>query len=259
MGLAKINAVWIGAELGAIHAACLASFLRHGHEVVLHAYEEPRDVPRGVIVADADELLLRGRMFRHKKTGSLAPFVDLMRYEILSKGLGLYVDCDIYCLKPMIDADYIFGWQVDHSINNAVLKLPVDCPTLRSLSMIKDMWQFLPPWESWKRRLKWRFQYAVGKGRLRHLPYGSTGPYALTWFLRKYGLLSRALPQDVFYPLPPAEAARLLDPGLSVADIATPNTVALHLYNEALHRRMGAAIPDTSPLGEIVSSLGATS
>ncbi|WOC15073.1 hypothetical protein [Pseudochrobactrum sp. MP213Fo] len=42
-----VNSLWIGKRLGAVHAACLRSFIRHGHDVVLHAYGRPEDTLDG--------------------------------------------------------------------------------------------------------------------------------------------------------------------------------------------------------------------
>jgi hypothetical protein len=107
MGLAIVNAIWIGPELGVVHVACLKSFLRHGHQVVLHCYEKPKDVPDGVELADASRLLPIKRIFYKNKNKSVAGFADLLRYELLGLGLGLYVDCDVFYLRPIEDADYI--------------------------------------------------------------------------------------------------------------------------------------------------------
>lgn len=52
-----INSVWIGKKLGPVHAACLRSFVRHGHEVVLHTFERPEDTPDGVKIFDAKLLM----------------------------------------------------------------------------------------------------------------------------------------------------------------------------------------------------------
>ncbi|MBK0399542.1 hypothetical protein H0I76_10090 [Limibaculum sp. M0105] len=254
MTLAAINAIWVGPRLGPVHAACLKSFLRHGHRVFLHVYEPPSDVPQGIELLDAGELLPQSRMFRHRKTGSLAPFVDLLRYELLRRGHGLYVDCDVYCLRPIEDADYIFGWQTDDSVNNAVLKLPPDCPVLARLCALKDTHPFLPPWQPAARRRKWRLQSLIGRATLAHLPFGTTGPDALTWYLREHELLSHAAHSDVFYPLAFFHAYRLFDPGLTIEDLTTHRTVALHLYNEVFHDRLDKPIPQGSPIATMLAS-----
>ena len=234
--LATINVIWIGNRMGPIHAACLSSFLQAGHSVTLHGYGPPEDLPDGIAFSDARKLLPEEYFFRHKRTGSLAPFCDLLRYEILGQGLGLYVDCDVYCIRPIPDADYIFGIQPGATINNAVLKLPVNCPALRDLLAIKDKRHFSPPWQSWRRRLKWRLQSPLGRGRLSDLPYGTTGPDAVTWYLRRHRLEERARAEDVFYPVSPYEIGKVLDPDLPIEKLITENTLALHLYNEALRK-----------------------
>src|SRR5690554_3966845 len=108
MTQATINAVWIGPKLGPIHAACLRSFVRHGHRTVLHVYEQPTDVPDGVELADASELLPASRIVRYTRGGGLSLFSNLLRYEIQKNQLGVYIDCDCYCLRPLENADYIF-------------------------------------------------------------------------------------------------------------------------------------------------------
>lgn len=62
-----INSLWIGKKLGPIHAACLRSFIRHGHDVVLHAYGKPDDTPEGVRLFDASKLMAE-KKFLHTKT-----------------------------------------------------------------------------------------------------------------------------------------------------------------------------------------------
>ena len=131
MQLPVVNAIWIGPELGPIHIACLRSFLRHGHRVVLHCYERPKGATNDIEIADANKLLPATREIRYRDClagGGLSLFSNLLRYELLRAGLGLYVDCDVFCLRPIEDAEYIFGWETKKLINNAVLKIPADCP-----------------------------------------------------------------------------------------------------------------------------------
>ena len=121
--LATINAIWIGPNLGPIHVACLKSFLNQGHKVILHSYKCPQDKPEKVEFADANLLIPEDQIIRHRETGSFSLFSNLLRYELLRKELGLYVDCDIFCLKPIIDAKYIIGFEDNNSLNGAVLKI----------------------------------------------------------------------------------------------------------------------------------------
>ena len=79
MRLPVVNAIWIGPELGQVYRACLSSFVRNGHRVVLHCYERPRDTPADIEFADANDLLPESRMVRHRKSGCPSLFSDLLR------------------------------------------------------------------------------------------------------------------------------------------------------------------------------------
>jgi hypothetical protein len=123
MTLPVVNAIWIGKAMGPAHAACLSSFLRTDHQVVLHTYGEVADAPFGVRYADANSLMQEDQLIRHNATGSFSLVTNLMRYELLRRGLGLYVDCDVFCLRPMSDRESIFGWESRDYLNSAVLNL----------------------------------------------------------------------------------------------------------------------------------------
>ncbi|MGX8010209.1 hypothetical protein ACVDG8_015215 [Mesorhizobium sp. ORM8.1] len=140
-----VNALWIGDALDDTNAACLRSFALAGHRVLLHCYYSPRNVPPDVEVFDASALMPKDRIVYYKENGSPSLFANLYRLKILQAGLGVYIDCDVFCLKPIPQADYIFGYQTDTELNNAVLKLPADSSVLReALAMTEDPFTSLP-------------------------------------------------------------------------------------------------------------------
>jgi len=255
MPLAVINSVWIGPTLGLVHAACLRSFVRLGHRVVLHVYERPADVPDGIELADAAELLPASKIIRYSRGGSPAITADFLRYEMQREGLGLYVDCDCYCLKPIEDADYIFGLEATTFIANGVLKLPAGSPIVDDLCRLKDERALIPPWASAKRQLYYRWRARLGfPVKLQDLPWGYTGPFALTWYLKQYQLNQHASPIDDFYPVHAAQTSLLLDADLRIEDITTPRTRLLHLSNEKLKHTDLSQVPASSPLGVILAA-----
>lgn len=100
--LPTINALWIGSELNLIASACLKSFLKYGHIVNLYTYGNIVNVPNGVNIIDGSHIIPKEKIVKHQKTGSYALFSDIFRYVLLSKiNQGIYVDCDVYCLKPI--------------------------------------------------------------------------------------------------------------------------------------------------------------
>lgn len=255
MSLPVVNAFWIGPALGERHAACISSFLQVGHRLVLHVYgEPPSDTPYGVDIADASKLIPFDRLPRHKQTGSYALASDIFRYEVLGAGLGLYVDCDVFCIRPIEDDDYIFGHEGHGTINGAVLKLPRNSAMLSDLRAIGTQKAFIPPWYPERRRRRLGLKALLGLApEISELPWGVAGPAAVTYYAKKHNVHHLAKPSDYFYPVHYSCADLLLDAGLSVRDLVTPRTVAIHLYNEALRDWPRGPAPG-SPLQEMIAS-----
>ena len=256
MTLATINSVWVGSKLGPIHAACLRSFVRNGHRTVLHVFDAPSDLPEGVELADATSLLNSAAKPWTRKGIQPAVLSDLLRYELLARGHGLYVDCDCYCLRPIENAECIFCWESDGRVNTGVLKLPPDSPVLSALRQLGSVRAFVPPWASARRQLYYHIRAAAGiPVPIHKMPWGDTGPKALTWYIKLYGLDGEAEPIDVFYPVHYDQVPLLLDPGLTIEDLTTHRTRILHLSNSRLAALGGMSrIPPSSPLGTIVES-----
>lgn len=75
------------------------------------------------------------------------------------------------------------------------------------------------------------------------MPWGSTGPSALTAVVEAHGLQHQALPPAVFYPVPWEKADWILDPTLSLDDMISDATVAVHLWNERIKAFKNAPAP----------------
>jgi hypothetical protein len=245
--------LWIGPQLGPIAAACLRSFARVGHRLVLHVYDPPSDVPVEVELEDASRTIPRDRIFRHSKTGSFAAFADLFRYELLANGAGIYVDCDVYCVRPLQHSDYLFGLEDDSKLNGAVLALPPSSPMLEALRGIARTPGFIPPWFPRRRRIPLQLRKLVGAPqKVADMRWGAIGPEALTYYAREFGVADRACPPDVLYPLDFRRVSLLFDPDLSLADLVTKRTTCIHLYAEMIRRHGKRSIPPTSPLGRML-------
>jgi mannosyltransferase OCH1-like enzyme len=88
--------------LSVIEVLCIESFLAHGHEFHLYAYETIANVPEGVKIFDANEILEHSDSYEIKKgfgAKSKAPFADIFRLHLLYKKGGWWVDMDVICLK----------------------------------------------------------------------------------------------------------------------------------------------------------------
>jgi hypothetical protein len=152
------------------------------------------------------------------------------------------------------------GWQDQRRLNNAVLKLPPDCPVLAELCKLKD--GFIPPWSKSKDKRRLRLRQLLGRPvPLQKMSWGTTGPKALTWYAQQHGLVSEAAPIDVFYPIAMSHIGLLIDPHLSLDDLITSRTRAIHLWSQLFANKASELpsnildrVPPTSPLGRIIAN-----
>lgn len=225
--------LWIGDRLGPVERACLRSVLRQGHALTLYCYGEPIGIPDGVDVRDASEILPESAVIRHRN-GSVAPFSDWFRYELLKRSLGTWIDTDMYLLQPLDgEAEYLFGEERPGVINNAVLRLPPSSPVLQEL--LGPFQGTMPAWLAPRYRLILQLRkWFAGGLDVGVMPWGTTGPAALTAATAKFGLAALASPPAVFYPVPWQRAEWIVDPSFDLQQMVTKGTVGIHLWNECI-------------------------
>lgn len=214
--MAIISGLWIGPRLTPLEQACIASFLRHGHQFDLYVYEPVADVPDGCRLVDATPILPARRVFAQsvgEGRGSVAAFSDLFRYELLMQRGGWWADLDVFCLCDRLpDEDIVIGRQSQAVVNGAVLRFPPAHPLIMAARQACDTAAADCAW-------------------------GEIGPDLLTRLVREQGLQSRVLPPEVFYPIDWQHYWAVLDPRRS-ADVLQrmQGAVCIHLWNEMLRR-----------------------
>jgi hypothetical protein len=223
----------------------LRSVVRQGHRLTLYCYREPIGIPDEITLADASVILPESAVVRHRR-GSVAPFSDWFRYELLKRGLGTWIDTDMYLLRPLDEQrEHLFGEERLGVINNAVLRLPANSPVLDEL--LAPFQGATPDWLAPRHRLishlrKW----LGGSVDVGAMPWGTTGPAALTAAAVKFGLSSLALPPTAFYPVPWEDAGWISDPTLALEQMVTGDTVGIHLWNECIRHIKERTPPDGS-------------
>jgi hypothetical protein len=217
-----------------VERACLKSVLDQGHGLALYCYREPAGVPDGVELRDASTIIAEHRIVRHR-TGSFALFADWFRYELQRREAGTWVDCDVYLLAPLEgDSPCLFGEEAPGRINNGILRLPPDSPILLPLLALFEE-RGVPPWLPFRSRMAARVRLLCnGRSGLASMPWGSTGPKALSYLARRHGLSGAALPPEVFYPAPWQDALWVTHPNRRLEEFVTPRTAAVHLWNERI-------------------------
>jgi Alpha 1,4-glycosyltransferase conserved region/Glycosyltransferase sugar-binding region containing DXD motif len=238
--LPTIQMFWHGSPLSRMERLAIASFLRNGHAVDLYVYDEPDALPPGTRLRDAEEILPRSALFRHKRTQSLAAFADWFRYRLLFERGGIWADADIVCLKPF---DYenaeIYAWQDERYINNAVLGLPAGHALAQWLADCCENPNEPLPYDDFAIRLR-KMRRRVLKGdRREDVRWGENGPKGLTRAARHLGYADKALPSWHFYPVSPGNYRRLFETPANGSAIEFNGSRAVHLWNHLLEGQAG--------------------
>jgi hypothetical protein len=160
----------------------VASAIATGHDVTVFSYEPQALAQQGLgcRIADAREIL-EDRHLDHLRSTMPAHFSDLLRVEGIAKGLGTWIDLDIIMLRPMPEEEYLFGWETNKQICNAVLRLPKG-------RMLDDYTAFCRerpitrniPWAAWHSRVGRSIKINVNPLVGKHQPQPKYGPAALT-------------------------------------------------------------------------------
>ena len=231
--LSDLHSLWIGPRVSWLEQLCLASWLAHGHRVVVWTYQPVEGLPHGVAVCDARELLPEEQIVLHRESGSTSMFSNRFRYHLLRRYPVTWADIDVLLLRPLaIEAPYLFGWETADSICSAVLRLPRGSRVLRDLVAYTDARVPVPPWWPLKDRIRQRARGIVGRHqRAEDMPWGSFGPRALTDALRRHRLTDRALPREVFYPVLWEDTELFYQPRDVLAARLTARTIAVHLWS----------------------------
>ncbi len=80
-------------------AVCsMKSFLSKGYPFTLFCYKPFRNVPEGVQIVNANEILDQSNLYIHQ-SGSLAPFSDVFRLKMIAQYDTVWTDLDNLCLK----------------------------------------------------------------------------------------------------------------------------------------------------------------
>jgi len=232
----QIKTLWIGGRLGYVEQLCLKSMVAQGHPVCLYHYEPLEGVPEGVTIRPGDEIVPLDQLPVYEKTGSWALGANLFRYLMLQRVDGIWLDVDVFLLKPIrIDSKVIFALQNAIQVNNAVLRLPPDSPVLRDLVALFCSRPILLPWERRRKRLAQRLLALIGRdARHADFGWGTFGPRALTHFLGKHGMFPHALPAESFYSVPWDRAREFFDPEVDILRGLPDGAVGLHLWNEMI-------------------------
>jgi len=111
--MTTVNGLWIG-KLGELQLLSINSFLKQNIKYKLWIYPNlnnklvPDNIPNGVIVCNANDILDSKYIFKHW-SGNYATFADIFRYKLLYEKGGWWVDLDLVCLRKLPNVRHFFG------------------------------------------------------------------------------------------------------------------------------------------------------
>lgn len=245
-----VGMLWMGDTLSFLEQLCLKSFVDQGQAITLFSYRPVSNVPEGVILANAAQILPEGEVLLHHRTGSPALHSDRFRYHLLAKCPGMiWADTDAYCIKPLAPEEgFLFSWESAHGVNGGVLALPPESATLAKLIDFTSQPYPIPPWLSAQDQAALIALHEAGTPmHVSDMAWGVWGPRALTHFLHETEEIAYALPQSVLYPFAYRERNLLLKPDVKLEERVKPDTVSLHFYGRRLRQRLLASHPQGLP------------
>ncbi len=267
-GVAKEYAIaqlWIGGALTYMEQLCAVSFRDAGHHVKLYTYGDVANIPDGIEVCDANEIMPMEGVIAHKRTGSPAPQADKWRYNMLAKTDDqIWADTDAYCVKRFTSSTgHFHGWESPHHINNGVLGLPADSAALAGLIDFTSDEYAIPPW--FKPELQSEMAEKKAAGDPVHVgeqSWGVWGPQALTHFLHQTGEQKYAMPMDALFPITFKKRRLMLKPNADLSQYLTDNTLSIHFWGRRIRMRIierenGEPHPD-SLIGRLLTKHGIT-
>ncbi len=265
--LPTIGALWIGGALTWLEQLCLKSFVAQGHEVFLFTYGPVKNIPEGVETREGRDILNTDNFLLHNRTQSVALFSDLFRFHMI-KAMPeiIYVDTDIFCLKPMVFSDpYLFGYEVYNSdtswqLNGAVLRLPADSRLLaKMLEFMTDLYP-KPEWIPRKFKSEMQRRFAIGDPmHVSELPWGVWGPLGITAFARETGEFKHAQRLDVLYPIPFPDRRVLFKRPEKTQSYLTADSTTIHMWapiKRFAASRFGGLCPPNSYIGQRLKEYG---
>jgi hypothetical protein len=257
--LERLNSLWVGDELGYIERLSIVSAMASGHPYTIYSYapEKLRGVPNGAEVRNAREVMSDETLLRFFNPHWAALGTDFFRYALLAKGLGYWVDLDMYFLRPFdFDQEYVFGWEHESSINGAVLRIPPQSNMLRDLlELPKTNWR--PPFFGPRRTLLYYWaRLSKGDVHPEDHPWGTFGPAMITYLAKRHGVAKQAQQRTVFYPVRYQDAGMFSGPPKAVEKILSPQTRAVHLWHSKFDEAAKLFPPSGSYLEEACRKYG---
>ena len=227
-----VASLWIGEKLHYLNQLCLMSHVKQGHPTTLYCTDTVSNVPDGVIVKPAGEIMALDRAVIAQTSESFLS--NVFRYKMIQQTDAIWVDCDAYCHRPFPDEmiNIFAGHGFRGALNCGVVSIPKDGELIRVLLDYYDNLPAAPAWfnKQQKKKLEKQDASLPQAVRIYNAERTAFGPQAFTYFAQQTGDFDKALSHDYLYPVPFQLNDVFFDPHGRVEGHFTDNTLSVHLY-----------------------------
>lgn len=227
-----VASLWIGERLQYLNQLCLLSHVQQGHPTTLYCTHEVTNVPEGVEVRKATEIMEIPMDVVEETSASFLS--NVFRYKMIQKTDAVWIDCDAFCHRPFPDEmENIFaGHGMRGALNCGVVKIPRKGELIERLIDYYDNLPDYPPWfsKNQKKRLDRQSGDLPHAVKIYKAERTAFGPQAFTYFAQQTGDYDRALTPDTLYPVPFQLNDIFYDPHGRVEGWFTDATLSVHLY-----------------------------
>ena len=77
-----VQSLWIGGTLSKMEVLSIKSFIENGNEYHLYTYDNVKNIPKGTIIKDGNEIISKEYIFKYCN-GSYSAFSNLFRFCLL--------------------------------------------------------------------------------------------------------------------------------------------------------------------------------
>ena len=227
-----VASLWIGEKLQYLNQLCLLSHVRQGHPTTLYCTDTVSNVPEGVIVKPATDIMTIDMTIVSQTSESFLS--NVFRYKMIEATDAVWIDCDAFCHKPFPDEmqNIFAGHGMRGALNCGVVYIPPKGELIRQLLDYYDNLPDAPAWfnKQQRKRLDKQPTDLPQAVRIYNAERTSFGPQAFTHFAQQTGDYDKALTPDYLYPVPFQLNDVFYDPYGRVEGHFTDNTLSVHLY-----------------------------